>query len=58
MAITGFKQFPGLAVYARMSRLYNIYSREDLIKQRLAERMESARERLEQLAKQLPEAKA
>lgn len=38
MAITGFKQFPGLAVYARMSRLYNIYSREDLIKQRLAER--------------------
>lgn len=27
-------------------------------KQRLAERMESARERLEQLAKQLPEAKA
>ncbi len=32
------KHFSASAVYPRMSRLYNIYSREDLIKQRLAER--------------------
>lgn len=37
MEITGSKLFSDSAVYARMSRLYNIYSREDLLKQRLAE---------------------